>query len=330
MLTNRQRQRKPLNEDESGHAPGSPAGGRRRGAGRAYKEGGSLDNWLAIANLFVTIFVGIVIAVFLNLRQEHLQKQLIEIESRTNIDYSLAELSLSQCDRDVCSDQVTLVNHGPAIARNVRITLELVGVPANWANTISSINDFEIYEDPPTLAKMVTSTQTLSGSDLANSRRNLVVLAIDALAPEETLVVGVDLQGHIPRQSVETTGTLTFSPAGSSPIPNVIVAGHIQREIDRFLAEEYMLAQFDINTFCENCRQAQALSHFTLPVADLQGPSITLHVGGEPNINVTVAVRYNLPEDSVIPSNSELLDANAYYVHDQDREVHYHIYDRVP
>ena len=197
----------------------------------------------------------------------------------TNIKLSLAHIKVdtkpdSECIQKMnCLAVFEITNQGPAFANNVVIDVILHDVSDAWRVAINDMKKFNVFTSPPSTKVSPPVPMDVNEPSSFNKvvRFNEYVLAINDLPPGRS--VTIELTSAIPVAPVSfnlNTKLYIFSP--SSQGINFGSSFPILKVIQTYFDKLFSIAEFVVNTSCDNCDNTdqQTISASSLEDAQLQ------------------------------------------------------------
>lgn len=187
------------------------------------------NNWVALANLFVTILVGIIVATYLQKDQQKfqaelqsrdqffqagLQNKLIELEDEIKRKSQLANLKVSvKCSTESnCVSPIYIYNDGPTVAQNVKIVFYIGQFNYLWSNDITNIEQFTVKISDPSLnysiEKQKLDTLVLSERMEGN---NAIVITIESIPVGKVFFISMGIDDAASYKTASSKNELTVS-----------------------------------------------------------------------------------------------------------------------
>ncbi len=209
------------------------------------------DLILGISNLILTAIIGIGVAIYLNYRDEQIQKNLITIQAETERQSNLAHLQVSPTCLyyGSCSGSFSIKNLGAAHAKNVKVIVILEYVNEDWTSVISDIKYFSIKTLAPSLDITTSSVKidTLYLSPVAGY--NAYEISIANIPPQDEVNILLERYQSTLTQSHTANFPATIYVNSDDPIDQLALHIHLKK----YLEKRFNVAGFSINTSCENC-----------------------------------------------------------------------------
>jgi len=225
---------------------------------------------LNIANLVLTAIVGIVVAVYINFRNEKLEISLLEMQA--NIDhqmlesqqinnesllelqeqmkqkYEMAELEIEQlCHNGRCSGDFKITNIGYAAAEDLTVSVHVSELYDPWKSTINSIDQFDVRILELSLNYSITSQLVNTGGSKEITGNTQSRIEIETLPPQSKVSVVISLNDDVPNQDGENCASPLFYftapyffPLQSIPVQN-------------YIWQKYSIAKLTVSATCDNC-----------------------------------------------------------------------------
>lgn len=216
----------------------------------------SRETWLAIANLGLTAMIGIVMAIYLNVRNEDFQKYLFDAQNQSKY----ANIELTVFEPTIYGDtslagSIGIKNNGPATAKNVRIGICINHVNDLWTNEITDINQFDFYFTDQSLKIQTEYTSTCISSLDEKEENDGVVFIIDTLSPDQSSALIINIGKQIQRKAVHSSRqTQILIPRqiipADSELPSYL---HFKEPLSSYLTRAYYMISFSAQSSCENC-----------------------------------------------------------------------------
>lgn len=254
------------------------------------------ENLIAIANLLLTAIIGIGIAIYLRVRDERFQRNLLTLQAEINRQSNLAHLQVKPTCLyyTSCAGAIKIENTGPASAKNIKITIVLDEVDDEWLSAISDINSFKVKIFPPSFSPTITVKKVdvlYAFQDMRGD--NAIDIELGTLPPNASIKVLLTANLEtIPINSYEVEIPITVDFREWKTY--VFYEGPIRQ----YLENRFSIANFSVTTFCENCEGASAPVRFV--DSALQGFSMktdSMQRGQNfAEMQTTVNARYILPK----------------------------------
>jgi len=215
--------------------------------------GGSLtvDKWLSIANLFLTAIVGIGIALYLQTRNEELQKQVVTLQTDLERRTEFANLKLACTSIDCTSSNgVEITNSGLAPAKNVRLTINIGWVYADWKNSVIDINQFDIVPRNLSLSLNIEDERLPIGNqDISGD--NTKVITFEYLPPNSKTIIVLQPANSLPMYGAynDQTFSLVIPSEYGSNWEQYDLASIVGNKVSYLL----QIANFHASISCANC-----------------------------------------------------------------------------
>ena len=236
-----------------------------------------LETWLTIANLLVSIIIGIVITVYINYRNEQLQIQLVKLQSDIQRQSSLAKLEIRpDCPTFVgCNGGIRIKNNGLAAATNTRLVIIINDVQEIWKPSIAGIGDFDLMQFPQSInaevQKFKADTPYQIGTGL-----NAFQVNIKSLPPQAEITFVLSLSQSALVKTLDFQKTIVFyEPADNTqytdnlaltPINTGLFFSKYLEAIDKYLISQFWAAGFSADATCDNCESVASLNRFIVSV----------------------------------------------------------------
>ena len=301
------------------------------GKGRAKNNSESdISSRLAIANLILTAIVGIGVAIYINFRNEAVQKEIVllqaEAEERVQREILQLESEISRAENTPqitiketclyyisCDGSVAVSNNGLGQAKNVRIVVVLRQVAEEWQHIVQDIGQFNLLTLPA--SQRIDSRE--EEVDVLYPMRNFKgnnAFIMDI--PELPTNGGVDiLIAHAPaydqnsdliRHEIKRTVTLN--------LPQSTETVYFSNALYQYFESLYSIAQFSVEVSCDNCEGENA--HQDIYVSSLGALGYTVTYLTENEINplhgdvliLDLTATLLMPDDEVeyYPDQSDL------------------------
>jgi hypothetical protein len=223
----------------------------------------TLTNWLTIASLLITAFIGIFIALYINKRDEDLQKQLILLQGQNQ--YSNLEVGTYDYYPSISESvggtlpEIIITNKGPATANEISIAVCIANINLIWQSSIMNINQFDISVSPQSYKVLTELKSTCLDSDLKNN--NLLVLNIDSLPPNQSITVMINIGHTLEYTTVDTTRKASIKiPAAEVPkFSTPPFSLYFYNKLMYTLDEKFYVSKFVVDISCPNCSKIDAV-----------------------------------------------------------------------
>jgi hypothetical protein len=254
---------------------------------------------LAIANLILTAIVGIGVAIYINFRNETLQKELVllqaEAEERTQRELLRFESEISRAENtpqisikdtclyySSCDGSVAVINDGLGQAKNVRIVIVLMQVAEEWQNTIQNIGQFNLLTLPASQKVDLNEEKVDVLYPISNlNGNNAFVLDI----PELPANGGVDIliahaasydqNSDLEWREIRRRVTLNLPPSDE--------AVFFSNALRHYLESYYSIARFSVEASCDNCEGENANKDINVSYLGSWGYTVTYPTQSEIN-----------------------------------------------
>lgn len=226
--------------------------------------------WLSFGNLLVTIIIGVGVAIFLNYRNEKIQKEIIQLQASIDQQLSsqqveaqkqliefqienerkseLANIQVTELCYYVagCDGTFDVRNIGPADASDIRIVIYSPYVTDDWLPTIQDLSAFRVRILSPLVDFTVTQT-TVDSFSVTNvlSGLNAFEIVVRKLKVDQNFYVAVELSPSLSLKQYETTRFVTIHKT-----TDIFYLDALRKY---FYQQEYPVARFDVDLDCSNC-----------------------------------------------------------------------------
>ena len=121
--------------------------------GESSRNAMGLKEWLTVAQLLLTAFTGIFLALYFRARDEDLRRDLISLQAETERQAHLAHIDLVPicATSRSCDGTVEIRNLGPAAATNIRTVLVIESLDPAWKARIEDVGRFAVRRFPPSV-----------------------------------------------------------------------------------------------------------------------------------------------------------------------------------
>jgi hypothetical protein len=267
---------------------------------------------ISLISLTATLLLGTVGAIYLYGKQ-----------AQTNLDYSLAHLSVdalptSSCPGKAvlnCLSELQVTNKGPAAANGITVDIFLQQISNPWKSSIKDINDFTINTLPSN--RHIPSRQFFDTDPSALdkvTRNNAFELSINSLPPpSSTSSFQVDL-GLSPRLPVVTRtanfNTTLYVASQSSQSFNFGIGFPTDQVMQKYFDQFFSIANFEVNVTCQNCTNDPQPLISTTSSLDLSALQLSLNPLNTFNSiwSGSVTVRFEQPKQAKPPSLANTLN----------------------
>lgn len=228
-----------------------------------------LSNKIGIANLILTAIVGIGVTLYINYRDEVLQKELVylqgEVEEQTQRELlklqseiqeaeSMAHLQVKDTCMYIgtCSGSVAVSNIGSAQAQDTRIVITLQDVSDEWDEVIQDINWFKVIKLPASLE--IGSREDRVDVLYPNNRivgNNALILTVSEMPPHSgvdmVIMLDEELRKGLDVREVSVDRDVTvYLPRSDEEI-------YFRIALQKYFENSYSIARFSIESNCNNC-----------------------------------------------------------------------------
>ncbi len=272
----------------------------------------SVEMWISIGNLLLTAIIGIAVAVYLNIRNEEFQKQLVTLQNQTEI----AKLDLENAITNV--DGFKIINQGPAIAKNIRAVVCLYNMHASWENAITDIDNFVVKTENISLnfSKQYTRTECGNSSILGNDS---LVITLDALSPDQSATFSIGFSNDLPVEYLKVTRKAHLAidnllyPKNNSLSLEDYLANPVNNYLEETLADESQPAiTFLIDVSCDNCNINKNIEYLYL---------MSAHVWNWQNIEIKnkdrefITTNFDFDLSYITPLGTKMSDDELYLLY---------------
>ncbi len=198
-----------------------------------------LEIWLSIANLIVTVFIGVFVAIYLNVRNEEFQKKFLLMQK----DAELAHLVIDD-------DTLSIANEGSAIASELRIAI-CEDNPFGENKMIQ--NDFQEF-------RISLENQSIKYSLDDSSRSSCTLILLEGLAPYEEIFWNVSYPDDVYFEKKEEKDIRIHFLVQSDDIDEFDEWNDIQTPFKQFVTENYYYLRYTVAISCGNCVVERDLS----------------------------------------------------------------------
>jgi hypothetical protein len=213
---------------------------------------------LAIANLFVTVLLGLVVTVLLQFNNQKFETLKLKLEN----DLQFANITVSSDDKSF-----TYTNQGASTAKNLQIVFCFAHINDEWKDVVKDTRFFSVSAENSAMkfSEIDDEDRCNAGGDLPIGGKLVTIEALPAqqsvrlaLIPKSKLTSIRKYQGtaYIQEKVEKEPGPLQFGAA----------AGFYS-----FLAHKFAIAQFRTDLSCDNCRHA-----FVAADATINAPPVPL------------------------------------------------------
>jgi hypothetical protein len=225
-----------------------------------------LESWLTISNLVLTAIIGIGIAIYLNIRNERFQEQLVDRQN----DAKLANIEItykkggfnSGIIGDSINGRIIVKNNGPASSENIRISICLETLNTQWKGVVDDISQFNITLNDVSRRYEPEISKSECGADIIS---NLLSVDVGSLAPQGSISFVVKGGYALPSKLVgnsrkvhllipfEETGGLIWINRMLDSLSDEELSKYVQDEFDEYLINNNYIATFSTRASCNNC-----------------------------------------------------------------------------
>ena len=254
----------------------------------------------------LTAIIGIGIALFLNYRDEKVQKKIIDLQAEIARKENIANLQLvtDYVFYSPLKQGFRIENLGPAIAKNLRIVVVVNNVEDEWGPVIDEIEKFSLEAYPPSLD---INLQTIKVDNIYYGNQmkgnNAFRLTTDLPVGEE-IIAKLDLSSDLPYEEVTSTRMINIYYDNWSSQTYFIY------EIGQWLSNHYRIAEFSIYISCENCSLVNQDDNSVQITAaqDFSARNISLKKDSTESIwTASLAINYGVPAQGLlIPETNPL------------------------
>jgi hypothetical protein len=236
-----------------------------------------LETWLSIANLLVSIIVGIFITIYINYRNEQLQVQLVKLQSEIQRQSNLAKLEIQQ-DCPIfagCNGAIKIKNNGLAAATNIRVVVIINDVQETWRPSISGVENFSLMQFPQSISAEIQKIKVDTPYHVGNGF-NAFQVNIKSLPPQAEITFVLSPSQSMPAKTLDFQKTIVFYEPPTytqytdnlalNPINTGLFFSKYLESIDKYLINQFWIAGFSANATCDNCESIAALNRFIVSI----------------------------------------------------------------
>ena len=232
----------------------------------------SVSNWLSIANLFLTVITGIVIALYLHAsdqnfqlqlkqRDEEIQKQLIDLQNQSKLALIQVDTEREFALRGFGDVRISVRNNGPAVAKGMRLFICFDQIRYVWAPAINDIDQLSIRLMEASYQYGQQSIKSDCGFKRAGINNDAKLFTIDSLSPNQTITIVagipvqlINMQDNPEIREVQRETYIKIPRALIPQNPPLFIEDYVETHVTKYLDEIFTIGSITLtDVSCENC-----------------------------------------------------------------------------